>query len=572
MVAWTHYTYRMARQNLEEARNQRMEVNQVQEDLLLANKDLARLAKSLKIMTQKAEDARRVKEEFVANVSHELRTPLNMIIGYTNLIITSPGAYAKRLPARLMADIASIHRNCHHLLELVNDVLDLSQVDAGRMALTRQWSSIYEIIDSALIAVKPLFESKGLYLRKELETPDVLVFCDSTRIREVVLNLLSNAGRFTDFGGVVVGLKKSEDRVEILVSDTGPGISLEDQQRIFEPFQQLDPMLHHKTGGSGLGLTISKRFVEMHDGEMTISSEKGRGTTFSVKLPIDLKLELEDGRTSAARWINPYQEYMPRPLPFRAPHPVSAPRFLVVEEEGTIQRLFSRYLDGVEFVSTNSIEDALRQLELVPYQALIINSSQKDADASISGPNPFNTPIVSCWMPGREEAARQIGVVHYLLKPVEQSVFLQALDEIGKTAMNVLLVDDDPETIQLFARIISIARPDARVIRASQGREALQIMRERLPDVVVLDLLLQDMNGFDLLAEKKMDERVRNIPVIIVSSTDPSGIPIIANRFSVSCNQGMSAQQFLNCITTVSEILNSDSQTQHPERLKMLPA
>ena len=571
MIEWTNYSYRMARENLDEARNQRVELNQVQEDLVLANKDLGRLAKSLKVMTQKAEDARRVKEEFVANVSHELRTPLNMIIGYTNLIISTPGAYAKRLPARLLADIASVQRNSQHLVDLVNDVLDLSQVEAGRMALTRQWTPLKEIIEAATIAVRPLFESKGLYLEKNLPEEDPAVFCDSTRVREVVLNLLSNAGRFTEQGGVVVGIYRDGENEVITVQDTGPGISPENRQRIFEPFQQLDPMLHHKTGGSGLGLTISKRFVEMHGGSMWLTSEPGEGTTFFVSIPIEPKIDIEETKQGASRWINPFQEFTPRHRPAKALRPESNPRILIVEQEDTMQRLFSRYLDGVDVLSVNTLPEAVQAVGKIPTRLMIINSPEPYTESSLDFFNPFNTPVITCWMPGREEAARRLGIVHYLLKPVEQDVLLSALDEVGKEEMSVLLVEDDSETTQLFARIISISRPAVHVIRAASGREALQLMRDRSPDAVILDMILPDINGFDLLGEKGSDPQIRGIPVIVVSSTDPSGIPIVANRFSVNCTNGLSVKEFLGCLNAVSEVMNSDSPGSHPEPIKILP-
>ncbi len=176
MLEWTSFSYHMARGHLDELRNQRVGFNQIQEDLVLANKELVRLTSSLKVMTERAEEAKRVKEEFVANVSHELRTPLNMIIGYTNLIIKSPEAYGKRIPTRLLADIGSIQRNSQHLVELINDVLDLSQVDAGRLALTRQWTSVSEIISSAVLAVQPLYLSKKLYLSTDLPDDELRSF------------------------------------------------------------------------------------------------------------------------------------------------------------------------------------------------------------------------------------------------------------------------------------------------------------------------------------------------------------------------------------------------------------
>jgi signal transduction histidine kinase len=572
MVAWTSYSYRMASENLEEARNQRLELKQVQEDLLLANNEQVRLSNSLKVMTEKAEEARRVKEEFVANVSHELRTPLNMIIGFTNLIIKSPQAYAKRLPVRLLADIASIQRNSQHLVELINDVLDLSQVDAGRMAMTRQWSLLEEIIDSAVVAVEPLFHSKGLYLEKDVQEKNLQVYCDSTRIREVVLNLLSNAGRLTEQGGIIVRAWRENEALVVSVTDTGPGISSEDQNRLFEPFQQLDTMLHHRTGGSGLGLSISKRFVEMHEGKMWLESEVGRGTTFFFQIPERPHHDVDEWKPTASRWVNPYQEYIPRQRASRAPHPVYAPRFVIVDPEHTIQHLFERYLDSVTLLSASNLEDAASQMANLSAQVMVVNTPYLEEERLAALQLPPNLPVISCWIPGRDEAARRLGVIHYLLKPVEQDLLLSALDKLGKEKMSVLLVDDDLETLHLFARIISTARPSFRVIRASSGQEALQVMKERRPDVVLLDLILPDINGFEILAEKRKDAEICDIPVIVVSSTDPSGIPIVANRFSLHRSGGLSIREFIACLMSVNESLNPSLQKSYPEQTKSASA
>ncbi len=360
MLEWTSFSYHMARGHLDELRNQRVGFNQIQEDLVLANKELVRLTSSLKVMTERAEEAKRVKEEFVANVSHELRTPLNMIIGYTNLIIKSPEAYGKRIPTRLLADIGSIQRNSQHLVELINDVLDLSQVDAGRLALTRQWTSVSEIISSAVLAVQPLYLSKKLYLSTDLPDDELKIFCDGTRIREVTLNLLSNAGRFTDQGGVVVRARREMGNLLVSVTDTGPGIAPVDQQRIFEPFQQLDRALHHRTGGSGLGLSISRRFVEMHDGKMWLESELGRGTSFHFRVPIEPLVSGSVGVSGASRWVNPYMDrvYEVRNRPFQAPQPEYTPRLVIVEQGESLAHLLTRYMDQVEFTSFPSMKDA----------------------------------------------------------------------------------------------------------------------------------------------------------------------------------------------------------------------
>jgi signal transduction histidine kinase len=271
-VRWCLMVWQQARQEAEAARSQRLGLKQTQEDLLLANRELARLADRLKLLQQLAEEARRTKEEFVANVSHELRTPLNMIIGFSEMIPKLSQVYGVELPAALLSDIAAIQRNSQHLSKLVDDVLDLSQVEAGRMMLAKEWTSLPELADEAALAVHALYESKGLYLH--INVPENLppVFCDSTRIHQVLLNLLSNAGRFTAHGGVQVQAQHDHDHVIVTVTDTGSGIAADAQEKLFEPFQQLDGSIRRTHGGTGLGLSISKRFVEMHGGRMWLES------------------------------------------------------------------------------------------------------------------------------------------------------------------------------------------------------------------------------------------------------------------------------------------------------------
>jgi len=223
VTQWSLFSLERAQQKVKEARDQRLELKQVQQDLILATSELARLSDRLKALHQVAEEARRAKEAFVANVSHELRTPLNMIIGFSEMITELPQVYGAKLPPALLADVAAIQRNSQHLAKLVDDVLDLSQVEAGRMALSKEWASLQEVTDEAALAVRALFESKGLYLETAVPTDLPRAFCDSTRIRQVVLNLLSNAGRLTAQGGVRVSAQSAKGEVVVSVADTGPG-------------------------------------------------------------------------------------------------------------------------------------------------------------------------------------------------------------------------------------------------------------------------------------------------------------------------------------------------------------
>jgi signal transduction histidine kinase/CheY-like chemotaxis protein len=575
VTQWSLFSFEQARKNMEEAREQRVELKQIQEDLLQANRELARLSDRLKAMHQVAEEARRAKEEFVANVSHELRTPLNMIIGFSEIITQSPQVYGANLPPALLADITAIQRNSQHLSRLVDDVLDLSQVEAERMALSKEWTSLQEIIGAATLAARPLFESRGFYLETDVPPDLPPVFCDSTRIRQVVINLLSNAGRFTERGGVRVKVEREpeKDAVMVSVSDTGPGIALEDQHKLFEPFQQLDNSIRRRHGGSGLGLSISKRFVEMHGGKMWLESpateftpskaeepragEVGVGTTIYFSLPLEAPLPTVRAGGGAQRWFSPYHQYEARTRRSKAPVPSVVPRFVLLEEGETLQRLFNRYLDDVEVVSVRSIEDAVRELSHSPAQALIVNAPSFQEMPELAG-LPYDTPAVTCWVPGGDEAAQRLGVVRYLVKPVTREMLFSTLEELGESegVESVLLVDDKPEVLQLFARMLSAAERGYRVLRATSGQQALDLLRERRPDAMMLDLIMPGMDGFQVLQEKSQDPTIREIPVVVISATDPTGEPIVSDTLTVTHGRGLSVRALMACVQAISEVLS----------------
>ncbi len=561
LTQWTLFYFERAHERMEEARAQRMELKQTQEDLVLANRELARLSDRLKAMYQLAEEARRAKEEFVANVSHELRTPLNMIIGFSEMITQSPQVYGDTIPPALLADIAAIQRNSRHLARLVNDVLDLSQVEAGRMALSKEWVSLQEIIEEAALAVRALFESKGLSMEVEISPDLPPVFCDSTRIHQVVLNLLSNAGRFTERGGVRLRAWRDTDAVMVSVTDTGPGIPLEDQERIFEPFQQLDSSIRRRHGGSGLGLSISKRFVEMHEGRMWLESQVGVGTTITFSLPLEIPVPEALARDDSMRWFRPYDEYYEyraRTRPSRAPAPRVVPRFVILEKGETLHRLFDRYVHEVEVVSVRDMDEAIRELNYSPAQILIVNVPPFEpllASMDQLIDLPYNTPVVVCWVPGQDEAARRLGVVRYLVKPITREELLSALQELEDNVESVLLVDDEQEVLQLFGRMLSSSGHGYRVLRAKSGQRALSLLRERKPDVMLLDLIMPGMDGFEVLWEKSQDPTIQDTPVIVISSRDPSGEPIVSDTLTVTRGGGLSVSDLLTCIRAVSQVL-----------------
>ena len=560
LIRWYDDSYEQAFNEVEQARDERLELKQVQEDLLQANKEQVRLAKQLKYSNEIAEHARRVKEEFVATVSHELRTPLNMIIGFSEVIADSPRAYGVHLPSSLLADIASIQRNSQHLLELVNDVLDLSQVDSDNMAISRTWSSLKSAVNEATTSVRALFTSKGLYLKMELPEDELSTFCDETRVREVIINLLSNAGRFTETGGVIVKAWTEDEFRVVAVQDTGSGIAPEDQKRIFEPFQQLNAMSRRRNSGSGLGLTISRRFIEMHGGKMWVESQVGVGTTFYFSLPINLPVEpAACSAGSTARWFNPYQEFMPRLRRYKAPLPTASPRFIVLDEHDLLPHIMRRYLSGgVEVVAVHTFEEVQKEISRSPVQVVLVNSPSNDLAKRIISQCelPYGIPVITCWIPGNQDYAEKLGVSRYLVKPVSREVLISELDNLGIPIRDILVVDDNPEALQLFGRILQSADHRYRIMRAMNGRQALDLLRSHKPDVMILDLLLPEFSGFDVLKEKLKDTSIQGIPVLVVSSRDPSGAPIICDRLTVAREGGFAVQDLMGSILTLSDNLS----------------
>jgi len=568
LTEWSLFNFNQGRKSLEEAREQRVELKQTQDDLLKANRELARLSERLKALQRVAEEARQAKSEFVANVSHELRTPLNMIIGFTEVIAKSPRVYGGKLPTALMTDITAIQRNSRHLLDLVNDVLDLSQVEAGRMALSREWAAIPEVIQNAVLVVKSLFDSKGLYLETQLPDDLPQVFCDRVRVREVIINLLSNAGRFTKAGGVKITCWAEGDQVIISTLDTGPGISNIDQDRLFEPFQQLDGSIRRQYGGNGLGLTISKQFVEMHGGKMWLTSQPGTGTTFFFSLPIFFSLseELEAG-SRVRRSLIPGDEfgYNLRTRPNKAPSPTFQPRMVVFEKEQSLQKLVKRYLPETETVLVSSIEAATEELNRSPAQALLVNVAPYEEDILNGLAHlPYGTPIISCWVPGEVEAAKQLRVVNYLVKPVTREKVLSSLAELKSSPQSILVVDDEPDELHLFVRMLESDQSNFQIFQVTNGKRALSTLRSRKPDVMLLDLAMPVMDGYQVLEEKQKDPEIRDIPVIVISSRDPAGNLIMSNSLRIIQNSGLSIKNLADCIQAIGKILAPSNPADHP--------
>jgi signal transduction histidine kinase/CheY-like chemotaxis protein len=570
VAEWSLVEYHKAREEIEEAREQRVEMKQIQEDLQHANNELAHLASRLKVLTQVAEEAKHTKEEFLANVSHELRTPLNMIIGFSEMIIQSPEVYGGKQSPKLLADITTIYRNSQHLSRLVNDVLDLSQAEAGRMTLKKEWVPIADIINSAIVAIRPFYETKNLYLDVVMPGEFPPVFCDSTRIRQVLLNLLSNAGRFTNKGGVRLHVQKQSGEFVVTVADTGPGIPAEDQARIFDPFEQVDQGMNRSSGGNGLGLSISKRFIEMHEGRMWLESILGQGTTFYFTLPVEQRMPISPELSRTLRWYSSDLGDVLHLRRRRAPAPTYQPEFVVWERENSLSALLRKHTSGLNIVTVHDSESADAELARSSAQALIINTAGSEGSMASfekyyrAGELPYHTPVIQCWMPGKQEVNEKMGIVRYLVKPINGETLLASIQASANKVKKILLVEDNLEVQQLMVRQLSNARMGYRVLRAGDGTHALQIMREQRPDLVLLDLILPGEDGHQVLKTKSQDPLIRDIPVIVISSIDPEGRYNLGNHFTLFHPSELTIMEFVTCVLSFSEILFPASEPARP--------
>ena len=558
LVRWAWQGYRAARTQLGEARNRQMELKQALADLALATRQTARLNEMLTAARREAEDARKAKVEFVANVSHELRTPLNMIIGFSDMILESPEVYSRRLPPALLADVAAISRNSQHLADLVDDVLGLAEADIAHAQLTREWTSIHDIVHEAVEAVGALFDKKGLTLAVEIEAPVPPVHCDHTRIRQVILNLASNAGRFTEEGGCTIRVSAENGTLTVSVTDTGPGMPPERLNRMFEPFQQGDPSMRRRYGGTGLGLAISKHFVELHGGRIWLDSAVGAGTTACFTLPLDSNGPLSGESSDGSRWFGPYQQYSPRTRRSLAPSISPKPRIAVLEGGTAVSRLVANYLEDMEAIRIESTTDLDWAVEEHAVSALLVN----EASVSLT-PNglvemsnaPFDIPIMSCWVPDTGSNLPGMGVEDYLVKPISRKALLDSIQHACPHARSILLVDDDREARQLFQRMLMSAGKGYTVLHAEDGETAIDLLQERLPDLLLLDLVMPNMDGFAVLEKKVAISDIKEIPVILITAKDPQREPIVSKNLTVTRGTGLSARDLMLAVRSITQVL-----------------
>lgn len=472
----------------------------------------ARAFKEQQETAERLREIDKLKTQFLANMSHELRTPLNSIIGFSRVILKGIDGPLTELQK---ADLTSIHNSGQHLLGLINNILDLSKIEAGKMELNFAETEVEPIVKTVMSTAVALAKEKNLTLDQEIPDDLPKIWADATRIRQILLNLVSNACKFTEDGAVTTKVRADKDKVIFSVSDTGIGIPQGQMNSVFEEFTQVDASTTRKVGGTGLGLPISRHFVELHHGEMWVESQPGQGSTFYFYIPIKASVE-----ETATIFAEPFESHAPK----------AKKQVVAIDDDPSVVTLYRRFLEkqNIEVIGIDHLSDIITQVkEIAPVAILldvilpnkdgwsILKSLKEDSQTK-------DIPVIMCSIISDKNRGFSLGATGYLTKPIAEERLISVLNQLDhpeKAEVKVLVVDDQADDILLIRRILE-AQPNHTILEASNGKEALDLIEHNEPDLIILDLKMPEMDGFATIAALKEHERTRAIPIIIVSGQD----------------------------------------------------
>jgi signal transduction histidine kinase/CheY-like chemotaxis protein len=477
----------------------------------------ARMFTDLEERSRQLEFASQHKSQFLANMSHELRTPLNAIIGLTEMLISNTDRFGTDKAAE---PLRRVHRAGEHLLELINEVLDLSKIEAGKLELTYERIIVPPLLEAVVGTARPLAEKNSNRLIVQYQDKPPTILTDAMRLRQVLLNLLSNACKFTKDGDITLRvartIHKGTDALEFSVIDTGIGMTAEQIARVFEVFTQGNSTTAREYGGTGLGLTITRRLCRMLGGDVTVTSELGKGSTFVVQLPIMSEAPSE-----------PVTE---------ATIPVTiSPRshddcILVIDDDATARDLIVDYLSGAGFsaITASSGREGIKLAKEEHPLVITLDVVMPDLDgwsvlaALRNEPDLVDTPVVMTTIVDDQHKGMALGAAGYLTKPIERRQFIEMMQRLRglRRPTHVLVVEDDATQRECIRNWLQPQQWI--VIEAANGRVAIERLAQKIPDVILLDLMMPEMDGFQLVAALQENPAWQKVPVIVITALDLS--------------------------------------------------
>jgi signal transduction histidine kinase/CheY-like chemotaxis protein/HAMP domain-containing protein len=476
----------------------------------------ARFFRAIEEKSRELEVAGRHKSQFLANMSHELRTPMNAIIGVSDLLLEDARDLGRE---DTIEPLTRILRAGRHLLTLINDILDLSKIEAGKIDLYLEPCSIAALVEDVAGTVRQLAEANGNRLEVECAADVGTIRVDATRVRQALLNLASNAVKFTEQGLVTIAASRSAteagDIVTLRVSDTGIGMTPEQTARLFQDFTQADESTTRKYGGTGLGLAISRRFCRMMGGDITVESTPGHGSTFTIRLPvIPEALDAAIGAEVTAAGPGA-TEQTARPV-------------LVIDDDPTVRDLMAQFLERQGFavvVAASGVEGLARAREVRP-AAVTLDIIMPDLDgwtvlAALKGdPATADIPVIVVTIVDEKQRGYALGAAEYMVKPIDRERLTRALRSLCGGTGHLMVIEDDDDTRAMMRQ--ALAGDGWKVTEAENGRVALDRLALAVPDAIVLDLVMPELDGFEFLAEFRRHAEWRAIPVLVVTAADLS--------------------------------------------------
>ena len=463
-----------------------------------------------------AREASHAKSSFLAKMSHELRTPLNAIIGYSELLSEDSNDDSVK------DDLNKILSAARHLLGLINDVLDLSKIEAGKMDLYIEPLDLWTVVQEIAGIVAPLCEKRNNALVVDCSDAIGVVHADATKLRQILLNLLSNASKFTEGGRVTMTVTRGplagEDWIQIDVSDTGIGMTGEQMSRLFQAFTQADASTASKYGGTGLGLAICRQFARIMGGEVSVASETGKGSTFTLRMP--------------ARVRRPKTTSSGAPISTSSPTANSPGKLsqdiLVIDEDESVQLALAKILEpeGFSVISARTGKDGLRLAREKHPRLIILDILMPDMDGWTvlkelkQHPAIAAIPVVLLTMTDDKETGFALGASAFINKPIEQDQLLEAIQHHKASAdgRHALVVEDDPHQRDLVLRMLEKEGWESEFV--VNGTEALEAVAARQPAIILLDLLMAEMDGFEFLTHLRANPDWKLIPVVVITSMD----------------------------------------------------